>query len=112
MSVRGCFVGIAGLFQRLFTGSAQPDESLSAFVKALHTSQVAARNELEEVRDEVERLKAAFNSFRGRVYAWKGRELPPEAPEKPAELPLSDPRVSKAELRARLLKPGKPFKHN
>lgn len=105
-------MGIFGVIRGLFTASTQVDERLSPVVQQLHTALVATRNELSDVKDEVERLRVAFNSFRGRVYAWKGHELPAEQPTEPAELPLNDPRVTKAELRARLLKPGKPFKHN
>lgn len=58
-----------------------------------------------------ERLDLAFSSFRGRVYAWRKWEPEGKTPEKPAERPLTDPQVSKAELRSRLIKPGKPFPH-
>lgn len=58
-----------------------------------------------------ERLDLAFNSFRGRVYAWRKWEPVDKGPESPQERGNSDPSLTKAELRARLLKPGKPFPH-
>lgn len=96
----------------LFTGSPQVSHSLDDAVRALHTAVVSCRNEIDDLKDAVERQRVALNTFRGRVYAWKGAELPPDPSEKAQDRPLNDPALTKAELRARLLKPGKPFKHN
>lgn len=58
-----------------------------------------------------ERLDLAFNSFRGRVYAWRKWEEPAKPPAEPVQRSLTDPGLTKAELRSRLIKPGKPYPH-
>jgi len=105
-------MGVLRVLQGLFTGSTQVDESQAAFLKALHRATTDLGNRQQDLEDRLERLEVELKRFRGRVYAWKGHELPAEQPTEPAELPLTDPRVTKQELRARLIKPGKPFKHN
>lgn len=108
-------MGLRTLFSRLFTGSTQvsehPSDALIALVK-----QVAHLNErIEALEDAQAADRASVRRQFGRVYAWK-RFDPVEddatPPEKPQEKPLTDPTLTKQELRARLLKPGKPFKHN
>jgi len=85
------------------------NEALLALTKqVLHLG-----SELEQLTDRHESLRNQFIAFRGRVYAWKGKEADEEPPQpSPEQLPLNDPRLTKEQLRARLLKPGKPFKHN
>jgi len=97
---------------RWFRRSAAVSESENAALVALTKQVLHLGAVVEQLRDDLETHKVVFASFRGRVYAWKGHEIPSEPQEKPQELPLDDPKVTKAELRARLLKPGKPFKHN
>lgn len=107
------------LFKRFWARPATSDE-VRSIVHPLETRVAALESALREWADAHERLDLAFNSFRGRVYAWRKweprhpdtPEPPAERTEKPQELPNSDPRVSKAELRSRLLKPGKPYPHN
>lgn len=109
------------LFRRLFARPATADD-LRALLKPAEERAAALEKRCAELESALrawaeahERLDLAFNSFRGRVYAWKKweprDEQPPAGTQTPQELPLSDPRVSKAELRARLIKPGKPFPH-
>lgn len=102
------------LFRRLFARPATSDD-VRALVTPLEKRCAELENAVRAWAEAHERLDLAFNSFRGRVYAWKKWEPKDEQPvagtQTPSELPLSDPRVSKAELRARLIKPGKPFPH-
>lgn len=51
---------------------------------------------LDQLQEKHDRLEAAFKSFRGQVYAWRGKL------ELPDHTDLSDPRLSKAEVKARL----------
>lgn len=110
-------MGLLGSIKGLFTGSPQVRESHDEEFVKLAKQILRLSGEMELLRQEVSDHKAAFNVFRGRVYAWKRFEPPPEAPEEPKERSLSDPRLTKAEVKARLLEagklvPGRPFKHN
>lgn len=99
-------------FTWLFGGTTVREHDNDALL-ALTKQIVHLGTQLEALSDRHERLRVDFIAFRGRVYAWKGKELPAETPqEAPEQLPLNDPRLTKEQLRARLLKPGKPFKHN
>lgn len=100
-------MGVRAFFRWLLTGSAQVPPSNAHLVQSIS---VVAR-QVAQLQGELEDHKAQYNSFRGRVYAWKRFDEPPEPQEKVQELPLSDPRVPISVVRARLLKPGKPFKH-
>lgn len=104
-------MGVGRLLKGLFTGNAQVSEATHDAVVRLTEQVMHLGRRLESLEALVDDHHAQFNSFRGRVYAWKRFEPAPEPPPAPQELPLSDPRVSKAELRSRLLQPGKPFKH-
>lgn len=116
-------------FTRLFARPATVDDVKAIFALMEHRMDAmeAAQRDLEtrvhhcdlrskEAAAEIERVESALDTFRGRVYAWKRwtppeEEQPPAGTQAPQELPLTDPRVSKAELRARLIKPGRPFPH-
>lgn len=101
-------------FTKLFARPATADD-IQALVKPLQQRCDELENAVRQWADAHERLDLAFNAFRGRVYAWRKWEPKEDQPaagtETPKELPLSDPRVTKEQLRARLLKPGKPFPH-
>jgi len=97
---------------RWFRRSTRVAEVESDAVLALTKQVLQLGAVVSQLRDDLELHKVRFSAFQGRVYAWKGHEIPPEPSQTAQELPLNDPRVTKAELRARLLKPGKPFKHN
>lgn len=104
-------MGLARVLHRLFTGSSHAEVQDDAVVMlAKQVRNLGLR--VEQLETELSDTKAQLQAFRGRVYAWKRFEPAPEPPTEPAELPLTDPRVTKQELRSRLLKPGKPFKHN
>jgi len=64
---------------------------------------------LEQVEAAYQQLLAQHRALRGRVYALWGRESDrAEAPETSRDaLPLNDPRLTKAEVRQRLLAAGK-----
>ena len=102
------------LFRRIFVRPATA-EDVRSVIGPLEKRVAELENAVRAWADAHERLDLAFNSFRGRVYAW--RKWEPEQQdaakpqEKPGELPVTDPRVTKAELRSRLIKPGKPFPH-
>jgi len=100
-------MGFRQVMHRLFSDPADQSEAL------VRLTSIVSRmgRELEAVQEELRAHKARYGAFEGRVYAWKGRDLPASPLEKPGELPLSDPRVPIAEVRARLLKPGKPVNH-
>lgn len=100
-------MGFKQVIHRLFS---DPEDVAEAVTRL---TQMVSRlgRELESLQLMHETLKQRYMSFEGRVYAWKRREIPLPGDEKPAELPLSDPRVPIAEVRARLLKPGKPVNH-
>lgn len=74
---------------------------------------ISLRQQLDNTRDELEALRAQHTKLRGRVYAlWGKSNGPTDDSETTQEaLGLQDPRLSKAELRARLLPHGKRFKH-
>jgi len=78
---------------------------------ALESRCAALENALTAWAEAHERLNLAFNSFRGRVYAWRKWEPALEKPPEPQERPNTDPQLTKAELRSRLIKPGKPYPH-
>lgn len=107
------------LFQWIFrspTVRPATAEDLQAVVAPVLQRCAQLEQRLAALEDDHVRLDLAFNSFRGRVYAWRKWEPEPKpaagAPEESIQLPNTDPRVTKAELRSRLLKPGKPFNHN
>jgi len=74
------------------------------------------------LEDRLEALDGQHRSLRGRVYALWGKEPPhtdaaPAAGGSPAssgggELSLTDPRLTKDQLRHRLIRPGKPYPHS
>lgn len=101
-------MGFLRVVRGLFTASSQVAEHRGPLADAI----VSLHSRVATLEERLEATQVEFRRFRGRVYAWKGHEIAPETPAEPGELPLTDPRVSKAELRSRLLKPGKPFKHN
>jgi len=73
---------------------------------------VSLRQQLDNTRDELEALRAQHLKLRGRVYAiWGKGSDPAEGAETAQELPINDPRLTKDQLRARVLPHGKRFKH-
>lgn len=105
-------MGVLRVLRGLFTASTQVSESSDAMCAALARQILDLDARIQALEERLEGTQVELRRFRGRVYAWKGHELPAEAPQTSQELPLTDPKVTKEELRARLLKPGKPFKHN
>jgi len=92
-----------------FKRRAKAHETTTADVMA---SLVSISRRLDAMADSIEANYAAHRSLAGRVHRLWGKGGDPiEAPQTPAELPLSDPKLTKAELRARLLPHGKRFKH-
>lgn len=87
----------------------------------LQSQLLQLQNAFDALHEAHDALKGQHVSLRGRVYALWGRE--PPSPAAPAadgaqasagaleDLPLSDPRVPLAVVKAKLLKPGKPVKH-
>lgn len=68
----------------------------------------------ETIVDELELTKARLRKTEGRVYALWGKKRPDlfeGTEEAAAPTSLSDPRLTKDQLRARLLPHGKRFKH-
>lgn len=98
------------LFRRIFARPATA-EDVRDVIGPLQKRVAELENAVRLWADAHERLDLAFNSFRGRVYAWRKWEPATETPEKPVERPLSDPSLTKEQLRSRLLKPGKPYPH-
>lgn len=104
-------------FRRFFTPEARPAtaEDVRSVIAPLEKRVAELENAVRLWAAEHERLDLAFNTFRSRVYGWRKWEPKEEPalkpPQTPSELPVSDPRVTKAELRSRLIKPGKPYPH-
>jgi hypothetical protein len=100
--------------RRFFAQPATADDVKAIFrayeerVTALEQRTSQLENALRQWAEEHERLNLAFNSFRGRVYAWRKWEPEQQEPKQPD---LADPKLTKAELRARLITPGKPYPH-
>jgi len=63
------------------------------------------RHKLDLLQDEHEKLVAQHLSVRGRVYALWGKGKGSEEAQEP--LPLTDPRLTKAQLRAALIASGR-----
>lgn len=106
------------LIRRLL-GLGDATDDVASYVRRLSEVVRDQKTQLDRLQEEHEKLFLQFKSFRGRVYAWRKwgePETPPENAPKPpppvSELPLSDPRVPIAQVKARLLKPGKPYNHN
>lgn len=107
-------MGFRQVIHRLLTGSA-PAESQSDALVRLARMQRALGDDLEQLRADHEALKVSHRQFMGRVSAWKKWDKLTEQSEEaaaaahaPAE-PSSwtDPRLTKAQARARLMAAGK-----
>lgn len=93
----------AQLIHRLFTSKPTDDDELLRLIADVRR----LGRRVETLEDELAAEKARRRSFEGRVYAWKGKEIDPEPPEKARDaLPLNDPRLTKAEVKARLAASG------
>jgi hypothetical protein len=68
----------------------------------------AQNHKIELLVEELEKLKGAHLRLRGQFYAHFGKTPDPGAPsESPEAMSLSDPRLTKAQVRARLAGAGK-----
>lgn len=96
-----------GLFRRLWAHDTTPAELMSVVM--------TLKRQQEALRDDLELAVARIRKTEGRVYALWGRKKPElfeqAEPEAPGATPLTDPRLTKDQLRARLLPHGKRFKH-
>lgn len=103
MPVATFLVGLLWYLQRERREARQPTpKELIDVMQATHRKLIP---EVEELRERVERLEAAFKSFRGQVYAWRGKldvETPAASEPPPPPSNLADPRLSKAQVKAAL----------